>query len=122
MHTGDETAAATILAVGDVVADYADALRFPEGDKICHVGFADVTPEKLIALLPVMVVSPLVANGFDCLDLALRLQMIGYRGKFRVLAPDVTRPAMIRSEITAQAPDLDVEILTVLPGQPKRVV
>lgn len=121
MDMSDNPTAAVILAVGDQVTGQEDALKFPESNKIYYASFAEVTAERLNDLSPVLVVSPLMCHSFDCLDLATRLQELGFQGKYRVLAPNVTNPKMIRAEIAAQAPQVDVEILTTGHQEPQCV-
>lgn len=121
MDMSDSPMAAVILAVGDQMTGQDDALKFPDSNKIHYAAFAEVTAARLAALSPAIVVSPLMCHSFDCLDLATRLQELGYRGKYRVLAPNVTRPKMIRAEIAAQAPQVDVEILTTGHQEPRCV-
>lgn len=99
MDMSDSLTSAVILAVGDQMTGQDTALKFPESDKIHYTIFADVTAARLAELRPILVVSPLMCRSFDCLDLAVRLQQLGYQGKLRILAPNVTKPAMIRSEI-----------------------
>lgn len=101
-----------ILAVGDTMQSDDNALKFPEFEKISYVGFLDVTSETLDRINPALILSPLLCNSFDCLELALRLQQLGYRGKYRVVAPTLTNPKMVKTEIKSQAPDVDFEIVT----------
>lgn len=58
------------------------------------------------------VVSPLVSEHFDALDLALELDRAGYTGRYVVIAPKVPRPDIIRREIRQIAPRLTVEVIT----------
>ncbi|MBB4022168.1 MULTISPECIES: hypothetical protein [Actibacterium] len=58
------------------------------------------------------IVSPLVAEHFDAMDLALQLHLADYRGTYLVVAPRVPRPEIIRRELRQICPGLDVEVIT----------
>lgn len=57
------------------------------------------------------VVSPLVTNQFDALDLAAQLVMGGFRGRYVVVTPALPAPAIVRQEIEALCPGLSVEVI-----------
>ncbi|MGC9370138.1 MAG: hypothetical protein ACP5DX_11420 [Paracoccaceae bacterium] len=57
------------------------------------------------------VVSPLVAEQFDALDLARELDAAGYRGQYFIIAPPLPRPDLIRRELAAIAPQVEIELL-----------
>ncbi|UWP90329.1 hypothetical protein [Aliiroseovarius crassostreae] len=103
-----------ILAVGDLVAGDVETLPLPDRDRVSFVEFSDVTEELIHHLNPGLVISFLMSRSFDCLDLALQLQAIGFHGKYRVMAPEITNPKVIKSEISAQAPGVDFDIVTGL--------
>ncbi|MDA5094835.1 hypothetical protein O2N63_12140 [Aliiroseovarius sp. KMU-50] len=104
--------ATVILAVGDVVPDTDRTTKFPESEKIQYLKISDINAEVLRWRRPLMIISPLMCNSFDSLELAVKLQELGYTGKFRVLAPNVANPNMILKEIASQAPSIDIEIMS----------
>ncbi|MCO8144370.1 hypothetical protein NHN26_03935 [Rhodovulum tesquicola] len=57
------------------------------------------------------VVSPLVSDHFDALDLAAQLELAGYRGRYVVVTPALPAPHMIRREIEQLCPGLTVELI-----------
>ncbi len=116
MEKLDVSTKTVILAVGDTMQGDPKALKFPEFEKICYVGFLDVTSETLDRINPALILSPLLCNSFDCLELALRLQQLEYGGKYRVVAPKLTNPNMVKTEIRNQTPGLDFEIITTNVG------
>ncbi|MFN3662436.1 MAG: hypothetical protein ACK4TM_06775 [Yoonia sp.] len=89
-------------------------------DTMAHCHFLDL-PELDACTIrrcnPGLVLSPLMADGFDAIDVAERLQAAGFAGRYRVLADALPDPDLIRREIRALAPALDFDLL-VLPGLP----
>lgn len=62
---------------------------------------------------PDLIVSPLLARGFDATDLLTMLREARYLGRFLVLAPQMPDIALIRSEMMVQAPDINVDIIAL---------
>ncbi|WP_212523186.1 hypothetical protein [Actibacterium sp. MT2.3-13A] len=57
------------------------------------------------------VVSPLVSDQFDALDLAWELEAAGYRGRYYVVAPPLPRADLVLRELNEIAPRVQVEFL-----------
>ncbi|MBN2907216.1 MAG: hypothetical protein JXJ18_10955 [Rhodobacteraceae bacterium] len=57
------------------------------------------------------VVSPLVTEQFDAMDLANELSLGGYRGRYLVVTPALPDPALVRREIAQLAPGLSVQLI-----------
>jgi len=57
------------------------------------------------------VVSPLMTEQFDALDLAVQLSLAGYRGRYVVVTPSLPAPHVIRHEIEQLCPGLTVELI-----------
>ncbi|TCO69734.1 hypothetical protein [Rhodovulum euryhalinum] len=57
------------------------------------------------------VVSPLVSDQFDALDLAAQLSLAGYRGRYVVVTPPLPAPNVIRQELEQLCPGLKVELI-----------
>jgi len=57
------------------------------------------------------IISPLMSEHFDALDLARELDAAGYRGQYLIVAPPLPRPDLIRRELSAIAPDVGIELL-----------
>jgi hypothetical protein len=117
---GDPNTAATendarlrpiILAVGDVRNWISKGRALPMDSQIAFAEFHEITPELLQTLTPDIVMSPVLTRGFDCLDLAQALHDGGFRGRLRVVAPDMPNPLVIQSEIKALCPGLDVAFI-----------
>lgn len=98
-----------LLAVGAVSAGRSGPLI----DGVTVSTFGDLGAEILWQTRADVVVSALVTAEFDALDLAIRLDGLGYDGRYRavVLAGELPCPALVVREVSTQAPGLDFAIL-----------
>ncbi|MFV2035631.1 MAG: hypothetical protein ACC631_11105 [Halocynthiibacter sp.] len=102
-----------ILVVGDVIDWRRRGRDLPQGGGFHFVDYLDLDRSVLESIEPDIVLAPLVGIGFDALDLAARLCRLGFRGRFRVLAPDLPNPDIVLTELRAQAPDIDCDLLQI---------
>lgn len=100
-----------ILAVGDVRQWIVAGRALPADSQIAFAEFHEITDELLQALTPDIVMSPVLTRAFDCLDLAQTLHEKGFRGRLRIVAPDLPNPRVIQSEIRGLCPGLDVAFI-----------
>lgn len=84
----------------------------PVSGKMAFVGFHDVSSELIERLKPGAIVSPLLAKGFDCIDLSQLLHNLNFGGAYRAIAHDLPNPKLVESEIAQLCPRLDFEIVT----------
>ncbi|HVG49591.1 MAG TPA: hypothetical protein VM899_15820 [Rubellimicrobium sp.] len=77
---------------------------------------AELDAALLDATQPDMVISALIGNGFDAIDVARRLAELGYHGPYRALSHPLPRPGLVRAEIRAAAPDLDFDLVVLSHG------
>ncbi|WP_292020778.1 hypothetical protein [Maritimibacter sp. UBA3975] len=77
------------------------------------VEFTDLTAEVIEMHQPHVVLSPLVSNGFDCVEVANRLVDSGFDGRYRAFAENLPRPELVKSEIGTSFPGLDFDVLVV---------
>ena len=92
-----------------------------EVGEIAYSELHELTEATLTALGPGLVLSPVVAPTFDCIDVALLLKGLGYRGSYRALSVPLPNPDIVRREIRALCPDLDFDVVMVeglTPGRP----
>lgn len=117
MRTRDEVYAsagersAQIVAVGDPDEWVRAGHHLPADSEIAFVAFSDIDAEMLMRLAPSVVLSPLLAKGFDCIDLAQSLVAAGFVGKYRAVTRRLPRPDLVVGEIRHFCPGLDFEIL-----------
>ncbi|MGH1369120.1 MAG: hypothetical protein ACRBCL_10935 [Maritimibacter sp.] len=109
------------LAVGDPRRLPDGVTEGDEGLRGVHfVGIDRVSAKTLEVIAPDIVLSPMVSTSFDCLELAERLDRIGYSGRFRIVVDHLPRPDLIRREIVAAFPSLDCDVLML--NRPKFAV
>lgn len=56
------------------------------------------------------VVSPLVCEHFDAMDLASELESVGFEGTYTVIVPPLPRPDIVRRELCQIAPRVDIDL------------
>ena len=103
-----------ILAVGSRDEWERKSGHLPRPGNVSFVAFADVTGALLELLRPEAVISPALARDFDCIDLALLLSALDFRGAYKATAFGLPKPQVIESEIAQLCPRLDFEIVTEL--------
>jgi hypothetical protein len=102
---------AAVLAVGDTRGWTAQGRRLPSDGNVFFVEFHEVTIDLLAELTPRLVLSPLLARTFDCVDLAQRLGQLGYRGPYRAIDSGLPDPALIVREVKSLVPGLDFGVV-----------
>lgn len=103
----------SVLAVGDTAEWLRRRQPVPPGGRIILAAFSDLSRPLIERLKPRLVVSPLLARDFDCLDLAQLLFALGYTGQYRVLSNDLPNPRLVVAEARALCPALDFDVLAV---------
>ncbi len=99
-----------IVAVGDVDG-WGPASDRPAREKgVVFAGFSDITGSLMNMLDPKLILSPLVATEFDCTDLALKLDSMGFSGSYIAVA-DLPRPDMVEQEIRSLCSRLEFGIV-----------
>ena len=76
-----------------------------------------VSTERLAEFAPDIILSPLVADDFDVIDVVDKLTACGFQGRYRVIAEDLPDQDLIRREVRGHAPTLDFDLL-LMPGEP----
>ncbi|MXQ07169.1 hypothetical protein GQ651_04855 [Alphaproteobacteria bacterium GH1-50] len=105
----DETVA--ILAVGSADEWRRQGNRLFGDGRIHFASFEEVTQGLVERLCPTVILSPVLAARFDCIDLAQRLYMLDYTGRYRAVSDDLPDPEMVEREIRHLCPGLDFGIL-----------
>jgi len=114
MATGStEGQAAVLLAVGEA-GEWTKqrTLPFPDGYGVIYTSFEEVPRHVGKPGGPLLVISPILALGFDCIDLAQLLCRLNFPGAYRAVAEALPNPGMIRREIRDLCPKLDFDIIT----------
>lgn len=106
----DQLSQVKILAVGEPDDWQQQGKSLPNG-AVAFVGFRDVTSEMLNHLAPTVIVSPVLALSFDCIELATLLQHLGYTGSYRAVSNSLPKPELIEREVRQICAQLDFRIV-----------
>lgn len=105
-----------VLVFGMEHADVPDfALANIGHPRVEQMPFALIHAALACAPWAQCVVSPLVGVQFDALDVAHQLKLANYTGRYLVVMPAVPRPEIIKREISAIHPGLQVEFVPKAP-------
>lgn len=85
------------------------------GGAVVHLTLAELDGAVFARLAPGRVACPLIAAGFDALDLVARLVGLGYRARMTVLCPPLPNRALVLRELRAAGPRLRIDL--VEPGR-----
>ena len=99
-----------VLTVGDVARWIAQGEELPRHGGLLFADFWEVTPELLSTVAPSVVLAPLLARGFDCVDLGGRLFDCGFIGRYIIMAPSLPDPNLVLRELRSLFPGLDIDI------------
>jgi len=102
-----------MLVIGDLQEWQAAGRDLPTGEGLFFANLNDISPEFLQTLAPDVVLSPMVARRFDCLDVAQVLYTSNFTGRFRVVAPWLPNPAVILAEVRSLCPGLDFDFMQI---------
>lgn len=84
----------------------------PDGLRDVAVAELDEIDQALLdAVRPAVVLSHLITDRFDAMEVALRLAAVGWQGRYRALAPALPNLDLVRREVAAAAPALDFDIV-----------
>ena len=99
------------LVIGNLARWNAQGRATSAFGKFRYTEFADLNRDILCKLCPSIILSPLLDDKFDVVEIADRLQKLGYRGRYRAITETMPDANMICDEIRNHAPDLDFDLL-----------
>lgn len=102
-----------ILVIGDVHEWLARGRNLPADDVLEFCDYAEFNAKFLKALRPDVILSPLMGQNFDALDVAMKLEAARFCGCFRILAPKLPHPEVVETELRSLAPSVDCELVQV---------
>lgn len=105
----------TIIA-GDMTTWDAHAQPLPTMDGLTFVDIEDLSAELLHSTGAEIIMSSLFVRNFDAIEIARRLQEIGFGGRYRVVMESLPNASLVESEVAASAPDLDFAIVSLSDG------
>lgn len=106
---------AVTLVVGEIVRWANEGRKVPSVQDLDYIDFEDLTAEKIEAIQPDVILSPLVTDTFDAYQIARYLVSLNFTGRYRAIAPHLPNLSMITLEINAVAPELDFAIVVMPP-------
>lgn len=78
---------------------------------IVHTGWAGFSPALLARVLPDAALAPLCGAGFDIIDMAERLERLGFGGTLLVAVGPLPDRALVQREIAATCPGIPEVVL-----------
>ncbi|MCV6824358.1 MULTISPECIES: hypothetical protein [Halocynthiibacter] len=101
------------LIVGDAAAWLSAGRSLPDDKGLHYTSYEDLSKDLLDDINPDIVLAPLLGQGFDAMDLAIQLDIFGYKGRFRALSPDLPNPKLILKEVKSLCPKIDFDLFIV---------
>ncbi|WP_147124966.1 hypothetical protein [Shimia ponticola] len=105
-----------VLFVGDVTQLLTAHPDLPTGPEAIYASFDDLGAELIDISNPDVVISPLMGPAFDAIELAEQLDILGFEGRYVVIAPQLPRPDIIQRDIMSAAPGVEIELRITRPN------
>ena len=97
----------TVLVVGNLHSWQRTGRKIPVMTGFHFVSFDDVTLTTLQDIDPDLILSAVVGDDFDAVELARRLAILGYIGRYRALTSGLPDSRIVQNEVAAAAPQID---------------
>lgn len=110
---GSENLDSKIVAVGNVEQWRATGNLVPALTQLTFCNFGDLQLPYLETIAPEVVLTPVLADGFDCADVALKLDAFGYTGSVRALGRGIPKPHIVEREVRSLCPTLDFALVEI---------
>lgn len=99
-----------ILVIGNLRSWQNAGRQLPDIDGFHFSGFHALNFELMLRLQPGLVLSPLMAENFDGIDIARLLQQLGFGGAYRAVTNDLPNPHGVVAELRRVAPAVDINL------------
>ena len=99
------------LVVGDIVRWKAEGRTMDPFDGFQFVDIEDLNADLVNEKEPDIILSPLVGDDFDAVDVAIKLIELKFKGRYRAISDEMPDAELIRKEVRAFAPQLDFDLL-----------
>lgn len=108
----------TTLVIGDTHRWAAEGRNIPQIEGFIFISFHQLTAEVIAKRQPGIVLSPLVTEKFDAIDVARVLLTLRYHGPYRAVSDELPSTKLVRRDVLSHAPGLDFDVLNLstLPG------
>jgi len=105
--------AVSTLIIGDIGRWRNEGRDVASINDFTFTSLAELTSEVLSRSAAQIVLSPLVSDDFDAVDVARALGDLDYKGLYRALATSKMEKDIIMAEVATVAPNLDFDILDI---------
>ncbi len=99
------------IVVGDVVRWKAQGRSIPPIDGVKVIPISALDQKSIAEIAPETILSPLIADTFDALDVAERLHDFGYLGRYCALSETLPNRHAVIQEVNSHAPSVWFDIL-----------
>ena len=103
----------SILIVCDKSQWLAQGRDLSAADNCWYIEIDALTRHVIARLNPDMVLSPLVGDAFDALDVAHKLAKLAYTGPYRAVTHTIPDPNAVCNEVRATVPRLDFDLVVI---------
>ena len=107
----DQSASTKVLAIGDVEEWRDRGHPLPDSSDLSFMAFHEVSEASLELHSPSVIYSPVLARNFDCIELAILLETLGFQGIYRAVANDLPNPSLIEREVRQLCRRLTFELI-----------
>jgi len=101
------------LIVGDIDRWSAAGRTTLDFENYAFCNHLELTTDLLRNFSPEIILSPLLGDAFDVLDIAAILRRLGYRGRYRAISPYVPNANVIVAEVASVAPAIDFDLFVM---------
>ncbi len=105
------TFAVTLMVGFCATVEQAAALTVDENTvHLTSQNFLTLTPDAFAKLSARLVLTPLVDRGHDAVEYALRLQYLGFSGRYHALVRQLPDIGIVANEVQEAAPQVDFNV------------
>lgn len=102
---------AKVLAIGDP-KDWGGIFdSFPDARDMPYLNYQNITEKALNHYRPHSVYSPVFSDSYDCIDLAVLLEKLAFKGLYRAFGTDLPNPKLIEREVHQTCPRLNFQVV-----------
>ena len=100
----------TVLVVGNLRSWQQTGRKIPVMVGFHFASFHEVTLTKLQQIEPDLILSAVMGDDYDVVELARKLAILGYGGRYRALTSGLPNPRIVLNEVSAAAPQIDFDL------------
>ena len=100
----------TVLVVGNLLTWQKAGRKLPALPGFHFASFHDVTDSMLQFIAPELILSAVMGDDYDVVELARKLGFLGFCGRYRALTSGLPNPAMLLNEVANAAPQIDFDL------------